>query len=313
VRQAGEDGSMRWRPYEHIFFDCDSTLTTIEGIDILAESAGKRWRVEVLTQAAMDGDLDLSEVYERRLRAVRPTRRQIREVHRAYKRNPVEDAQAVIAALQHLGAKVYIISGGLLEPVREFGLFLGVPKDHIRAVGVTYNELSGQWWVGGDQQYLTYDDGALTVSDGKAEIVRELLAGQHGRSLLIGDGTSDLLAGSAVDLFVGYGGVVSRQRVLEGAPLFIHSQSLAPLLAVAAGPAALRQLRDTSFEALGQKSWDLIQAGALGFNDERLARKFREAVAAAHQAVYSRPGGSSPGDPGRPGAVDDWTSDAGVR
>jgi phosphoserine phosphatase len=304
---------MRWPPYEHVFFDCDSTLTTIEGIDVLAESAGKRWRVEVLTQAAMDGQIDLAEVYERRLKAVRPTRSQIREIRNAYKRNPVEDAQAVIAALQELGHEVYIISGGLLEPVREFGLFLGVPKENIRAVGVTYNELSGQWWIGGDEQYMTYDEGALTVSDGKADIVARLLEGKAGRSLLIGDGSSDLLAGRAVDLFAGFGGVTSRERVRREAPLFISSTSLAPLLAVAAGPATLRQLRQTSLEQLADKALKLCQQGAISFNDERLKLKFNQAVSAAREAFYSGPGGGSAGDPGLPGALDDWTPDAGVR
>ena len=303
---------MRWPPYEHIFFDCDSTLTTLEGIDILAESAGKRWRVEVLTQAAMEGDLDLADVYERRLRAVKPRQSQIRDIRRAYKQNPVEDAQAVIAALQGLGHEVYIISGGLLEPVREFGLFLGLPKENIRAVGVAYNELSGPWWVDDDRQYLAYEDGALTVSDGKAEIVEELLAGKAGRSLLIGDGLSDLYAGRAVDLFVGYGGVASRRKVQEEAPLFIQCQSLAPLLAVAAGPAAIRRLFSTPFENLGYKAWDLIQTGAISFNNERLNRKFSEAIE-AHKTFYSRPDGSAPGDPGRPGALDDWAPDAGMR
>jgi phosphoserine phosphatase len=303
---------MRWPPYEHVFFDCDSTLTTIEGIDILAESAGKKWRVEVLTQAAMEGDLDLAEVYERRLRAVNPSQSQIRDIRRAYKRNPVEDAQEVIAALKELGQEVYIISGGLLEPVREFGLFLGVPKEHIRAVGVTYNELSGQWWVGGDQQYLAFEDGALTVSDGKAQIVEELLAGKTGRSLLVGDGVSDLMAGRAVDLFAGFGGVVSRQKVREEAPLFIQSRSLAPLLVLAAGPAVLRRLENTSFESLSHKAWDLIQTGAISFNNERLNKKFSEAVE-AYQALYSRPDGGSSRDPRRPGALDDWTPDAGMR
>jgi phosphoserine phosphatase len=303
---------MRWPPYEHVFFDCDSTLTTVEGIDILAETAGKRWRVEVLTQAAMEGNVDLSEVYERRLRAVKPRQSQIRALHRAYKRNLVVDAQAVIAALKELGQEVYIISGGLLEPVREFGVYLGVPKEHIRAVGVTYNELSGQWWIGGDQQYLDYEDGALTVSDGKADIVEELMAGKSGRSLLIGDGASDLMAGLAVDLFVGFGGVISRPAVREQAPVFIQSESLAPLLALAGGPAALRRLDNTSYEDLGQKAWDLIQSGAVSFTDERLERKFSEAIK-AHQTFYSRTDGGAPGNSGRPSALDDWTPDAGVR
>ncbi len=304
---------MRWPPYDHIFFDCDSTLTTIEGIDVLAELTGKRWRVEVLTQAAMDGDLDLSDVYERRLKAVRPTKSQIRDIRRAYKRNLVEDAENVIAALQELGRKVYIVSGGLLEPVREFGLSLGVPREHIRAVGVTYNELAGQWWVDNNQQYLAHEDGALTVSDGKAHIVRELLAGKSGRSLLIGDGISDLLAGYSVDLFVGFGGVVDRPRVREGAPIFIRSKSLAPLLAIAAGPVAVRQLGNTPFDELSRKTWELIRLGAIGFNNERLSQKFSEASEAAYQAIYSRSDRGASGNPGRPRAMDDWTPDAGMQ
>lgn len=304
---------MRWPPYEHVFFDCDSTLTTVEGIEVLAESAGKRWRVEVLTQAAMEGDLDLKEVYDLRLQAVNPTRSQIRDIRRAYKRNLVEDAQAIVEALQRMDHQVYIISGGLLEPVQEFGLFLGVPKEHIRAVGVTYNELSGRWWVGGDEEYLTFEDGALTVSDGKAKIVAQLLEGKQGRALLIGDGASDLLAAHAVDLFVGFGGVTNRQRVRQEAPMFINSGSLAPLLAVAGGPAVLSQLENTPDEGLGRKAWDLIERGAIGFNDQRLARKFGKAIDAAREAIHSRPDRSSPADPRRPSALDDWTPDAGVR
>ncbi|MCA9978326.1 MAG: HAD-IB family phosphatase, partial [Anaerolineales bacterium] len=196
---------MRWPQYKHIFFDCDSTLTTIEGIDILAETAGKRWRVEVLTQAAMDGHLDLEDVYRKRLQAVKPTRQQVQEIRRFYKRNLVEDAAATIQILQEQGHEVYIISGGLAEPVTEFGLFLGVPKENIRAVDLNYDELAGTWWKAeqGNAQYIDYHEGALTVSDGKAQIVREFLKNKNGRSLLIGDGKSDLLAGTAVDLFVG--------------------------------------------------------------------------------------------------------------
>lgn len=304
---------MRWPPYDHIFFDCDSTLTTVEGIDILAESAGKKWRVEVLTQAAMDGDLDLGDVYAKRLKAVRPTRQQIRDIRRTYKRNVVEDAKEVIATLQNNGTKVYIISGGLAEPVEEFGVFLGVPRAQIRAVGVTYNELSGKWWHGETEQYLTYEEGALTVSDGKAEIVKELLGNQKGRSLLIGDGSSDLLAGHAVDLFVGFGGVITRKRVLEEAPVFIHTSSLAPLLLVAGGPTLLKRLPGTPHEDLGRKALDLNQTGAITFTNERLKTKFHKAVNATYQAIHSRTNGSQAGHSGRPNSLDDWASHAGMR
>src|SRR5690606_9937304 len=131
---------MRWPPYEHVFFDCDSTLTSVEGIDLLADSLGKKQRVEVLTQAAMDGTIDLEDVYAKRLRTLRPTRQQVLDLRHSYKNNMVEDAARVVAALQALGHKVYIISGGLAEPVEEFGISLGIPRERIRAVDIAYNE-----------------------------------------------------------------------------------------------------------------------------------------------------------------------------
>ena len=136
---------MRWPHYEHIIFDCDSTLTAVEGIDILADTAEKKREVEALTQAAMDGEMDLEDIYARRLQTINPTREQIRQIRRVYKRNIVEDAAAVITALQEQGHKIYIISGGLAEPVEEFGIYLGVPRQHIRAVNLHYNHLSGAW------------------------------------------------------------------------------------------------------------------------------------------------------------------------
>lgn len=292
---------MRWPHYEHVFFDCDSTLTTVEGIDILAEAVGKKWRVEVLTRAAMNGDLDLEAVYGKRLAAVRATRQQIQGIRRVYKQNVVEDAAAVIAALHAMGHKVYIISGGLAEPVVEFGIYLGVPRERIRAVGVDYDRLSGEWWQKlnryrstGDERYLTFEEGALTISDGKAEVVQDLLAGQNGRSLLIGDGSSDLKASRAVDLFVGFGGVVTRENVLAAAPAFVHTSSLAPLLPVAAGPAAHRLVADTDHETIFFKGMNLIQRGAVSFKDEQLKTKFDNAFRKAYQTLHSRSHGSSP-------------------
>lgn len=282
---------MRWPPYKHVFLDCDSTLTTVEGIDILAETAGKKWRVEVLTRAAMDGDLDLEEIYGKRLQAVRPTRAQVQAVRRVYKKNVVPDAAEVIAALQFLNNHVYIISGGLAEPVIEFGLHLGVPRERVRAVDVQYDELAGKWWnataeAESEARYLDFDEGALTISDGKAQIVRDLIGNQPGRSLLIGDGISDLLASRAVDLFVGYGGVVARPRVLAEAPVTVISKSLAPLLVLAAGPAGRRRVQNTPHEGVFQKGLDLIASGAMTFQNERLKKKFNEAYQAIHSGTH---------------------------
>ena len=279
---------MRWPHYKHVFFDCDSTLTTVEGIDKLAELAGKGIRIGILTDAAMNGDLDLEDIYAKRLRALKPTRGQVVKIRQIYKQNMVEDAAELIAALQQLGHKVYIISGGLEDPVVEFGMYLGVPRENIRAVGLQYNALSGEWWHHHDgtpnasERYLGYTEGGLTVSDGKAQIVKELLGDQNGRTLLIGDGVSDLLAGSVVDLFVGFGGVVKRERVANEAPVFIDSESLAPLLALAGGPVATHYLQETIHQPLLEKANKLISMGVINFQDEQLKNKFHLAWNPTH-------------------------------
>jgi phosphoserine phosphatase len=240
----------------------------------------------------MDGEVDLEEVYAKRLRAVQPTRGQVQAIRQAYKRHIVEDAAAVVDLLQRLGHKLYIISGGLAEPVVEFGLSLGIPRERIRAVGIEYNALTGEWWrepgdgyPNGAERFLDTTEPALTVSQGKSLIARSFLAQQTGRSLLIGDGVSDLLAGQAVDLFVGFGGVNARPRVVAEAPVFIHSASLAPLLPLAAGPAALSRagaLADERDRGLVQKAFSLIASGAITFQNERLDQKFTEAYQAVH-------------------------------
>ena len=57
--------------YRLVFFDVDSTLVTIEGIDILG--AGNP-EIARLTEAAMNGEVSLDDVYARRLEMIRPTR-----------------------------------------------------------------------------------------------------------------------------------------------------------------------------------------------------------------------------------------------
>lgn len=272
----------RWTSYELIFFDCDSTLSTIEGIDELARLKGKEQRVGLLTEKAMNGDLDLQEVYGKRLRAINPTRTQLESIKDQYWETLVEDADNVIAALHFLQKQVFIISGGLLDAVRGFGERLGVAPEKIRAVELEYNELSGEWWkyydqrVTGQQKYMDYNEGPLTVSSGKPDIIRELAGDTWGRRMMIGDGASDLATrGTAVDLFVGYGGVTVRKRVEEEADVFIYATSLAPILPLAGGKLGLELIRNSPYEALYRKGLALAgDQSALRFNDPDLQRAF---------------------------------------
>lgn len=273
----------RWASFDLIFFDCDSTLSTIEGIDELAKLKGKEWRVGVLTDKAMNGDLDLAEVYGKRLQAIRPTRGQMKSIADRYHETIVEDAQAVIDALHYLNKHIFIISGGLAEPVRIFGKRLGIIPENIRAVELEYDALSGDWWRYHEpqtqqrQKYLDYEEGPLTVTSGKPQMIQELAEKLHGRRIMIGDGASDLATQNVVDLFVGFGGVVSRDKVREQSDAFIHSTSLAPILPMVTGPTGYIQLKGTAFEALYEKGLQLAQDNQLSFGKADLQETFERA------------------------------------
>ncbi|MCS6909526.1 MAG: HAD-IB family phosphatase [Anaerolineales bacterium] len=260
-------------PFEIIIFDCDSTLCAVEGIDELARWAGKEAEVAELTRRAMNGELPLEAVYSRRLELLQPTREHLQRLARLYRETLIPDAAAVIQALQQAGREVFIVSGGLAEGVREFGLWLGLPGTNIHAVEIEYNQLAGRWWEtwrhpGGrnpHEPYLAHDGGPLTLGKGKAEIIRKLRRHKRGRALLVGDGTSDLEASEAVDLFVGFGGVVSRERVRAAAPVFIHVAELAPVLTL-----ALRRTEvPAAFQDLYARGLSLIRDGQVTFQSRR--------------------------------------------
>lgn len=263
-----------WPGFELIFFDCDSTLSRIEGIDELARQKGKFEQVKKLTDAAMDGEIHLESVYDRRLQLLTPIRSDIRELEHHYRQTVVPDAIAVIEALQQVGKELFIVSGGLLSAVRPFGQWLGIPGENIRAVDVRYNTLSGQWWdyqqdhwgQRPDVEYLDPEATPLIESHGKANVIRELRQGRSGRAMLVGDGMSDLAARPAVDWVVGFGGVVSRGRVAAEAEVFIATDSLAPVLPLAISAGERVALQGTTFESTLNKGISLIQRGKVIFN-----------------------------------------------
>ena len=266
----------RWPAYQHVIFDCDSTLSTIEGVDELCQHLGTREKVVELTNAAMDGKLPLDQVYGERLALIEPTREAVRSLSEQYRNSLVPDADVVIQALLAHGISVYIVSGGLLEPVLEFGVSLGIPAAHIRAVDLQYDQLCDGWWrsaQGDDQEqarYLTYRQSALALSSGKSEIIKELLREKSGGSVLFGDGASDLMARNAVDLFVGFGGVVRRPEVRQRAPVFIDCPTLLPVLPIALGDPGFFKLET----GLRSSTISCIKTTPLHFNREVLASHF---------------------------------------
>jgi phosphoserine phosphatase len=204
--------------FRTVLFDCDSTLSAIEGIDELAVHC--RHDVEQLTDAAMRGHIPLEEVYGRRLRLVQPTRSAVESLGREYIARLVPDAADTIGALQSAGVEVRIISGGLLPAVLAVARAVGVPASKVAAVDLTFNA---------DGSYASFESSsALTMSGGKRTAIERWDVNRP--SMMVGDGTTDLEARPAVDLFVAFAGVVERPNVVNAADAVVRTNSLAPVL-----------------------------------------------------------------------------------
>ncbi len=192
-----------------LFIDCDSTLSTIEGIDELGHSMGEEVFAEVaaLTNAAMNGEIPINEVFSRRMEMIRPNRALCDRIAALYVETMVGGAREFIRELKDDGWLPVVLSGGFAPLIMPLAGMLGI--DHVEAVPLFFD---------GNGNYLDYGrDYPTTRNLGKNEVIREWKAALlPERVVMIGDGVSDLETQPDVDLFIGFGGVVERPRVRQG-------------------------------------------------------------------------------------------------
>ena len=211
--------------YERIIFDCDSTLSTIEGIDYLAEIAGKGSEVADLTSKAMNGEVKFEDVFAKRLDIIQPRKEQLQMVGQKYIETVIPDAHNTIDVLQKNEVEVYIISGGYTQAILPLAKFLGINEKNVFAVDLAFNE---------DGSYQGFDSSnPLTKSGGKLEVAKQIDNGK--KTIFVGDSITDVEASEAVDLFVGFGGVVERDVVKEKSDVYISNNSFAYILNVILG------------------------------------------------------------------------------
>ena len=192
-----------------LFIDCDSTLSTIEGIDELAHARGDEVfaKVVALTHAAMNGEVPITEVFPRRMEMIRPDREVCETVKDLYMNTVVPGVPEFIREIKQAGWLPIILSGGFAPLIKPLATQLGI--SHVEAVPLHLNE---------DGTYRGYgEDYPTTRNLGKNEVIREWRnAMLPERVVMMGDGISDMETKPDVDVFIGFGGVVARPKVKEG-------------------------------------------------------------------------------------------------
>jgi phosphoserine phosphatase len=208
--------------FEIVCFDCDSTLSKIEGIDECAKWAGLGTEMAKLTEAAMNGDLPLEAVYQKRLELIRPNQAAINRLADLYIAEIVEGVAEVFQTLQQHGKQVHIISGGLRQAILPLAQFLNLPETQVHAVDIYFNA---------DGSYQNFNqDSPLAKTGGKARIC-QLLSDNPEKMVMVGDGKTDLEAQQVGVTVIGFGGVVTRKIVAEQADFYVADADLTSVLA----------------------------------------------------------------------------------
>lgn len=202
------------RRYAAVVLDADSTIAGIEGIDWLAARRGPdvQRAVELLTTQAMNGEVPLESVYDRRLAVIGANADDLRALSAAYEAAVAPGAADAIAALHAAGVTVHVVSGGLRPALLPMTRTLGIADARVHAVEPAADAAG---------LFTRAAASPLTTQNGKQAIIAAL---SLPRPILgVGDGATDLAMRPVVDAFAAYVGFVRRDAVVAGATLVLDS------------------------------------------------------------------------------------------
>ncbi len=199
-----------------LLLDCDSTLSSIEGIDELGRLRGPATfkAVEDMTNAAMNGGTPMEAIFAKHLDIIKPTAAELAAIGAQYIATVEPTALASLAKLRAAGWRIAIVSGGFTQAIRPLADFLGI--DRVEAVTLKFHA---------DGSYAGFDDSCPTCKTKGKNVVARRLRAEHQAThvVMVGDGASDLEVKGDADMVIGFGRYVQRPKVVAGADKFVRS------------------------------------------------------------------------------------------
>ncbi|WP_345973086.1 phosphoserine phosphatase SerB [Sulfurimonas diazotrophicus] len=163
-------------------FDFDSTLMDGETIDFFAEALGIGEKVAVITERAMNGELDFFESLQQRVKLLEGL--DVETVERISRSLPyMPGAKETIAALKAQGITVVCFSGGFRTATSYAKDVLGFDADFSNALHAKEGKLTGE--VGGDMMFNWSKGDMLVRLQGLLKVTPE-------ETMVVGDGANDL-------------------------------------------------------------------------------------------------------------------------
>ena len=165
-----------------VCFDMDSTLIQTEVIDELAELAGVGEEVRAITESAMNGEIDFSESFKKRMALLEGLSEDV--LHNVAINLPItKGAHRLMKALKYYGYKTAILSGGFTYFGEYLQKELGIDYVYANQLEIKDGKLTGN--------YL----GEIVDGQKKAEYLKAIAEkeGIHiNQTIAVGDGANDL-------------------------------------------------------------------------------------------------------------------------
>ncbi len=165
-----------------VVFDMDSTLIEAEVIDELAKEAGVGDQVSAITEEAMQGKIDFTESFQRRVALLKGLDESV--LAKVAARLPLsEGAEELVSKLKALGFKTAILSGGFNYFGEHLKRKLGFDYVYANELEIENGKVTGR---------VT---GVVVDGQRKAELLREIAAREGVRleqTIAVGDGANDL-------------------------------------------------------------------------------------------------------------------------
>lgn len=205
-----------------LLIDFDSTMVSVESLDLLAEISLRRHperesivaQISQITRDGMEGKLDFRESLEQRLALLSATRADVEELVSQLHGLITPSFASHREQLSDAKDRIFVLTGGFREIVVPIAESLGLHADHVFANEFIYDE--NGVIIGFDQEI------PLSRAGGKVEVALQLQIA--GRVVAIGDGYTDfeIKERGAADEFFCFAEIIKRDVVAERADKVVH-------------------------------------------------------------------------------------------
>lgn len=207
------------KKFDVVIFDVDSTLVSVEGLLWLSQR--EKHQELPLLSASKDGKIPLKIAFQNEMALISPSYKDMLALGRLYRESLVDHAREVIHSLQVVGKDVWLISNDFHPSIDIIASALNIPSTNVFGNTIFYDEYG---------KYQGFDpESPLVRNGGKAEIIKRHISPDQ-RVAFVGDAVPDVETKPVVDLFVGFGGVISRPQVRQEADVYLNDRTLKPLL-----------------------------------------------------------------------------------